>query len=474
MTGPSITPVILSGGEGSRLWPLSRQLRPKQFLPLASDRSLFVDTLGRIKGNAFAGPVVVCNENHRFIVAEELRVDGMSCRSIISEPVARNTAPAIAAVATILAQADPNGLMLVLPADHIIGDLAAFHKAVEKAAEAARKGFLVTFGVNPTHPETGYGYIDVGDKIDGVRGCNKVRKFTEKPNLEIATEYLQSERHVWNSGIFLFSPEVYLEELERFQPEIAFAAKAAVNSGRSDSMFLRLDEQEFSRSPALSIDVVVMEKTDRAAVVRVDMGWSDVGAWPALSELGDEDEDGNVIDGDVLTYDAKNSYIRSEHHLVTAIGVDDMVIVATDDAVLVSPKNRAQDVRHIVAQLEQAGRNEHISHTQVYRPWGQYRNLQDGPGFLVRELIVKPGAKLSLQYHHHRAEHWVVVEGQAVVTNGEEVLTLNPNQSTFIPLGVQHRLENPGDTPLRMIEVQSGSYIGEDDIVRVEDDFGRD
>lgn len=473
MTGPLITPVILSGGEGARLWPLSRQLRPKQFLPLSSDRSLFADTLGRIKRRAFAEPVVVCNENHRFIVAEELRVDGMSCRSIISEPVARNTAAAIAAAAVLLSKPKPHELMLVLPADHIIDDLAVFHSAVEKAAEAARKGFLVTFGVKPTHPETGYGYIDVGEEIDGVEECNVVRKFTEKPNLELATEYLKSECHVWNSGIFLFSPEVYLEELARFQPEIAFASKAAVNAAQSDSMFLRLEEREFSRSPALSIDLAVMEKTDRAAVVRVDMGWSDVGAWPTLSKLGDEDEDGNVIDGDVLIYDAKNSYIRSEHHLVTAIGVDDLVIVATDDAVLVSPKNRAQDVRHIVAQLDLAGRHEHISHTQVYRPWGHYRNLQDGPGFLVREITVKPWAKLSLQYHHHRAEHWVVVEGQAIVTNGDEVLTLNPNQSTFIPLGAQHRLENPGEIPLRMIEVQSGSYIGEDDIVRMEDDFGR-
>ncbi len=473
MTSPSITPVILSGGDGARLWPLSRQMRPKQFLAITSGRSLFADTVDRIGGQPFVEPVVVCNEDQRFLVAEEFRASGLTCQTIITEPVARDTAPAIAAVAVMLADMRPQNLMLVLPSDHTIKDVDAFREAIGKAADAAQAGFMVTFGIEPTRPETGYGYIKVGDRVENMTSCYHVRQFSEKPDPETAAAYQSSGNHVWNSGIFLFSPETYLQELRRLEPAMASAVEEAVKTAIPDSIFTRLDEKAFARSPANSIDVAVMEKTDRAAVIRVDMGWSDVGSWPALSDLGEVKDDGNVIVGDVLTHGAKNSYIRSDHPLVAAVGVEDMVIVAMDDAVLVSHKAQAQDVRHIVAELERSGRREHISHTTVYRPWGSYRNLQEGPGFLVKEILVKPGAKLSLQYHHHRAEHWVVVEGQAVVTNGDDVLVLTPGQSTHIPLGVSHRLENPGDIALRLIEVQSGDYIGEDDITRVEDDFGR-
>ena len=473
MTSSSIIPVVLSGGAGSRLWPLSRQTRPKQFLEITSDRSLFADTLSRIRGDLFDDPIVICHEDQRFLVAEEFRACDMACKSIITEPVSRNTAPAIAAVAMVLAKDYPHSLMLVMPSDHVIGDISAFNEAVIRAAESGQAGMLVTFGIEPNRPETGYGYIDVGDELEAIKGCCHVRQFSEKPDLETATAYQRSGHHVWNSGMFLFSPETYLAELGRLEPGMSAAVDASVEAARRDSIFLHLDKQEFTRAPAVSIDVAVMEKTDCAAVVRVDMGWSDVGAWPAFSELENADRDGNVLAGDVLTHDVKNSYIRSDHPLVAAIGVENLVIVATDDAVLVTPKDRAQDVRHIVAQLENAGRAEHISHTTVYRPWGNYRDLEEGSGFLVKEIVVKPGAKLSLQYHNHRAEHWVVVEGEASVTNGDNVLALIPGQSTYIPLGTTHRLENSGDTPLRVIEVQYGDYIGEDDIIRMEDDFGR-
>ncbi len=474
MSKNPIIPVILSGGAGSRLWPVSRYLRPKQFLRILSDRSLFAETLRRVNGSRFADPAVICNEEHRFLVAEEFRQRSIDCSAIICEPIARNTAPAIAAVAEVLTEEDSDCLMLVLPSDHDIKDVSSFHSALEIAAAAAYNGFLVTFGIRPDHPETGYGYIEVGEEISTSKDSFKVQKFTEKPNQKTAAKYVDSGRHFWNSGMFLLSPAKYLEELARLQPEISAASKSSVNAAKREGMFVHLDEAAFSRAPSLSIDVAVMEKTNCAAVVPVDMGWSDVGAWPALYDVGDKDQDNNVVVGDVLLHEAKNSYIHSDNLLVAAVGIDDLVVVATDDAVLVSTKESAQDVRHIVAQLEAAKRHEHIRHRRVYRPWGSYLNLQEEARYLTKEIVVNPGAKLSLQYHHHRAEHWVVVEGQAIVTNGENILILEAGQSTYIPPGTTHRLENQGDTPLRLFEVQIGDYIGEDDIVRVEDDFGRD
>jgi len=473
MTSRKLIPVILSGGAGTRLWPLSRRLRPKQFLELASSRSLFADTLARVRGDQFVDPIIICNEDHRFLVAEEFRQIEMDFQSIVLEPVARNTAPAIAAAATRIAAEDPDALMLVLPSDHVIGNVSAFHHAVENAAKAAKNNSLVTFGIDPTGPETGYGYIQTGASLENLPDCSKISRFVEKPDAATASSYLTSGDYVWNSGMFLFSAEAYLQELERFHPEMVLACKEAVEGGETDLTFFRLNAEAFANSPSISVDYAVMEKTERAVVVRADMGWSDVGAWSALSELGTPDDAGNVTGGDVLLHDTQNSYVRSERPLVAAVGVEDLVIVATDDAVLVAPKDRAQDVRYIVERLRASERSEHESHTRVYRPWGHYQNLDHGPGFLVKQIVVKPGAKLSLQYHHHRAEHWVVVEGEARVTNGDETLILKSNQSTYIPVGARHRLENPSTEPLRLIEVQSGDYIGEDDIVRLEDDFGR-
>jgi len=473
MMSLKIIPVILSGGAGTRLWPLSRRLRPKQFLELASSRSLFADTLARVRGDQFADPVIICNEDHRFLVAEEFRQVEMDYQSIVLEPVARNTAPAIAVAAAMIAAVNPDSLMLVLPSDHVIGDVRAFLSAVDTAARAAEDQSLVTFGIDPTGPETGYGYIQTGASLENLNGCSRISRFVEKPDAETAAAYLASGDYVWNSGMFMFSAGAYLQELDRFYPEMVLACKEAVQGGETDLTFFRLNTEAFSKSPSVSVDYAVMEKTGRAVVVRADMGWSDVGAWSALSDLGTPDDAGNVVGGDVLLHDTQNSYVRSERPLVTAVGVENLVIVATDDAVLVVPKDRAQDVRHIVERLRSSERSEHESHTRVYRPWGHYQNLDHGPGFLVKQIVVKPGAKLSLQYHDHRAEHWVVVEGEARVTNGDDILTLKSNQSTYIPVGVRHRLENPSSEPLRLIEVQSGDYIGEDDIVRLEDDFGR-
>lgn len=473
MTSLKIIPVVLSGGAGTRLWPLSRRLRPKQFLELTSSQSLFADTLERVQGDQFTDPVIICNEDHRFLVAEEFRQLGMAYRSIMLEPAARNTAPAIAAVATMIASENPDALMLVLPSDHVIGDVSAFHEAIDTAARVAANNSLVTFGIDPTGPETGYGYIQTDTALADLPNCSMISRFVEKPDVDTAADYLASGDYVWNSGMFLFSAGTYLAELERFFPEMVSTCKIAVATGNTDLTFFRLGAEAFAQCQAVSIDYAVMEKTDRAVVVRTEMGWSDVGAWSALGDLGSADETGNVRIGDVILHDAKNSYVRSERPLVAAIGVENLIIVATDDAVLVAPKDKAQDVRHIVDKLKADERYEHESHTRVYRPWGHYQNLEQGRGFLVKQIVVKPGAKLSLQYHHHRAEHWVVVEGEARVTNGDDVLTLTANQSTFIPVGARHRLENPSDTPLRLIEVQSGDYIGEDDIVRLEDDFER-
>ena len=467
----TVTPVILSGGAGTRLWPLSRRLRPKQFLTLNGGSSMFAQTLDRVAGTAFAAPVVVCNDEHRFLVAEELRQCGVTGADIVLEPLARNTAPAIAAAAYRFAETDPDAVMLVLPSDHVIGNGPAFLDAVAVAAGLARDGRLVTFGVPPSRAETGYGYIRKGTAIGG--NAFEVDAFVEKPDTSRAQAYLEDGGYLWNAGMFAFTARAFIEELVRHEPAVAANAKAAVAEGAADLDFFRLDAAAFGGAPSVSIDYAVMEKTEHAAVVPLDAGWSDVGSWTSLCELGEADENGNVSAGPAMMLDTDDTYVRSEHPLVTTLGVSGLVVVATDDTVLILPKERAQDVKDVVAALAAEGFEETESHRRVYRPWGHYQNLEGGNGFLVKRIVVKPGAKLSLQYHHKRAEHWVVVSGRARVTNGDEITDLGPNQSTYIPVGAPHRLENPGSEPLHLIEVQSGDYIGEDDIVRLEDTYGR-
>ncbi|MCB2099389.1 MAG: mannose-1-phosphate guanylyltransferase/mannose-6-phosphate isomerase [Rhodobacterales bacterium] len=470
--GGSIHPVILSGGAGTRLWPLSRAMYPKQLLALASDRSMLQDTVGRVTGLEFAAPTVICNEDHRFIIAEQLRDMSVEGR-IVLEPAGRNTAPAVAVAALLVAEGDPDGLILVLPSDHVIADTPAFHAAVATAAKAARGGSLVTFGITPTRPETGYGYIKRGGALAGVDGCYHVDSFVEKPDRDTAQAYLDGGAHVWNSGMFLFPVKGFLDELARLEPETLERCRESVAGLHEDLDFLRLAEAPFLAIKGNSVDYAVMERTEKAAVVPADMGWNDVGAWSALWDIGQQDAAGNVLQGDVTQIDCRNAYIRSERPLVAAVGVEDMVIVATDDVVLVVPKDRAQDVKAVVDTLKAEDRSEPDLHTRVYRPWGHYEGIDADNRYQVKQIEVKPGSKLSLQMHHHRAEHWIIVQGTARVTRGEETMLLHENQSTYIPLGVTHSLENPGKIPLRLIEVQSGEYLGEDDIVRFEDRYGR-
>ena len=468
-----IHPVILSGGAGVRLWPLSRSLYPKQLLPLATDLSMVQETARRVAGEAFAAPTVICNVEHRFIIAEQLREVGIRPARILIEPVGRNTAPAVAVAALVLSRAEPRALMLVLPSDHIVGNGPAFLSAVATAAAAARSGALVTFGITPDRPETGYGYIRQAGAVPDIPGCFAVAEFVEKPPPELAQRYLKQGGYAWNSGMFLMRADRYLAELERYEPAILAACRRAVDEGREDMDFIRLGEAAFAECPSKSIDYAVMERTTAAAVVPADLGWNDIGSWSALWEIGAKDRDGNTIVGDVIVSDVRNSYIRGDGLLVAALGVENAVIVVTDDAVLVTTRDKAHDVRAIVDELKRRKRTETDSHTTGYRPWGHYRTVETGPEFQVKQLVVKPGAKLSLQLHTKRAEHWVVVSGIARVTRGDEVFTLRQNESTYIPLGTKHRLENPGDVPLRMIEVQSGTYLGEDDIVRFDDVYGR-
>ena len=469
-----IVPVVLCGGSGNRLWPLSRALLPKQFLPLVTERSMFQDTVLRACGREAARPpIVVSNEEQRFLAAEQMREIGISPAAHILEPVGRNTAPAVAAAALIAAERDADAVLLVLPSDHRIADTAAFNAAVDTAAALARRGSLVAFGLRPTAPVTGYGYIRCGAAIGGLERAFEVAEFVEKPDLGRASEYVASGRYFWNSGMFVFTARRYLEELGRLAPEILAATRRALEKGAPDLDFRRLDAAEFAACPSDSVDYAVMERTHGACVVTADFGWSDVGSWAALWEIGGKDRDGNIVRGDVYLDGVSGSYLRAESRLVAVVGVDDLIVVETDDAVLVAHKDRAQDVKQAVEHLKSSQREEHISHRRVFRPWGYYECIDEGERFQVKRLMIKPGAKISLQLHHRRAEHWVVVSGRARITRGDQELLIGPNQSTYIEVGQKHRLENAGDEPLFVIEVQSGDYLGEDDIVRFADDYRR-
>jgi mannose-1-phosphate guanylyltransferase/mannose-6-phosphate isomerase len=468
-----LLPVILSGGSGTRLWPLSRELYPKQLLPLVGKGTMLQETLARLAGVRSVGaPIVVCNESHRFLVAEQMLEAGAKPQAIILEPVGRNTAPAVAiaamaAVADLPASsksADP--ILLILPADHVIQNVSAFQAAVSVGLKAAEQGKLVTFGVVPTKPETGYGYVR---KADGAGPAFPIAQFVEKPDLPTAQRYVDSQEYFWNSGMFMFKASAVLDELRQLAPEIYQACAQTYTAAKRDLDFTRLPQKEFAASPSISFDYAVMEKTQHGVVVPLDAQWSDVGSWSALHEAIPADAHGNVCIGDVLTSATQNCYLQSTSRLVAAVGLQNHVVVETKDAVLVAPKDRVQDVKDLVAKLKQQGRYETSLHREVFRPWGSYDRIDSGERFHVNRLTIKPGASMSLQLHHHRAEHWIVVAGTARVTRGEEIFLLEENQSTFIPLGVRHRIENPGKIPLHIIEVQSGTYLGEDDIVRYGD-----
>ncbi len=469
-----IHPVILSGGTGSRLWPMSRALFPKQLQPLLGLNSLLQDTALRVADpTRFHAPLVVCNAEHRFAVAEQLRQVGRPAAAILLEPMGRNTAPAIAAAAEVLLAGDPDAVMLVLPSDHAMIRPEPWLAGVFAAEAAARSGSIVTFGIRPARAETGYGYIHAGMAIAGSGPCRRIEAFVEKPDLATAERLVADGRHYWNAGIFLLSARTYLDELKRHEPKIAEAASAAVSRGRRDLDFLRLDPEAFATAPSRSIDYAVMERTDRGVVVAVDPGWSDVGSWRALHEIAPGDANGNVLIGDVQAAGTTNSYLRSNGRLLVTVGVDDLVVVADPDAVLVARRDRAQEVKAVVEALAAAGRAEATSPAVVYRPWGHYRNIDSGAGFQVKRIVVNPGGRLSLQRHTRRAEHWVVVAGTAEVTVGTETMRLGPTESVVVPAGAAHRLANPGKEDLHLIEVQSGSYVGEDDIERLDDAYGR-
>jgi mannose-1-phosphate guanylyltransferase/mannose-6-phosphate isomerase len=468
-----LIPLILSGGSGTRLWPVSRKNLPKQFLALAGKGTLFQQTIARTRQLPdVAAPIVVASEDHRFLAADQLLEAGVEHASIVLEPLARNTAPAIALGALQALQRNAEALLLVLPADHLIGDTDAFVAAVSQAMPLAEKDWLVTFGIRPERAETGFGYIRRAEPIDS-HGF-QVRQFVEKPDLATAESYLADGGYDWNSGMFLFKASRYLEELAAHAPGMLAGVREAYAAATVDLDFVRIDHDAFAKVPDDSIDYAVMEKTQRAAVVPVSCAWSDIGSWSALWLTGDKDADGNLREGDTMMVDTRNSLLRShDRHLLATVGVDDLIVVTTPDATLVAHRDAAQDVKKIVEQLKAAGRSEHSLHRVVHRPWGNYDSLEAGERFQVKRIQVKPGASLSLQKHHHRAEHWIVVSGTAEVTCDEKVFLLGENQSTYIPLGSKHRLRNPGKLPLELIEVQSGSYLGEDDIVRFDDVYGR-
>ncbi|HEX3399438.1 MAG TPA: mannose-1-phosphate guanylyltransferase/mannose-6-phosphate isomerase [Acetobacteraceae bacterium] len=473
MAEQRIVPVILSGGSGTRLWPVSRESFPKQLWPLISDRTLLQETAQRARGDGFAAPIVVCNQEHRFLIAEQLRTVGIEDARIVLEPVGRNSAPAIAAAALLVAEEDPDAVLWMMAADASIANTAALHDSLRSAAAAARAGHVVTFGMRPTAAETGYGYIERGAGLDDAPGAYKVAQFIEKPGAAAAARLAADGRHLWNSGMFVFTARTLLDELDAHAPDVTHAVRLAVAGRQSDLDFIRLGVEAFAAGPSISLDYAVAERTSRAAVVPADLGWSDVGSWGALWELGGKDADGNVAVGDVLLEAARNCYVRSDGMLAAVVGLDDAVVVVTEDAVLAMHRDHAQDVKKVVDRLKAAGRHEAVAHNRVYRPWGFFESLIQGERFQVKRLMVSPGCKLSLQKHFHRAEHWVVVNGSALVTRDDETLLVRENESVYLPLGCRHRLENPGRIPLTLIEVQSGAYLGEDDIVRFDDVYNR-
>ena len=466
-----LIPVILSGGAGTRLWPLSREMYPKQLLALISKHTMLQDTALRLAAIAGAtAPIVVCNEAHRFTVAEQLRALGINTAAILLEPTGRNTAPAVAMAALKATEIDPEATLVIAPADHVIRDARGFQQAAEVAAALAQEGKLVTFGIVAHAPETGYGYIRRGT---GSGPGFPVVQFIEKPPLDVAQQFVASGDYFWNSGMFVFKAAKYLAELATFAPDILAASTAAFRAAKTDLDFVRLDKAEFAKCRSESIDYAVMEKTKEALVLPLDVGWSDVGSWSSLFDALPADEEGNVLLGDVMIHDTHDCYVHSTSRLVAAVGMDDHIIVETKDAILVAPKDRVQDVKDLVAKIKKSGRSESSLHREVFRPWGSYDSIDNGERFQVKRLSVKPGGVLSLQMHHHRAEHWIVVQGTARITCNDKTFLLSENESTFIPIGATHRIENPGKVPLHIVEVQSGSYLGEDDIVRFEDNYGR-
>ncbi|MEZ9310214.1 mannose-1-phosphate guanylyltransferase/mannose-6-phosphate isomerase [Vibrio sp. 10N.286.49.F3] len=495
-----ILPVILAGGSGSRLWPLSRELYPKQFLNIAGEQSMLQHTLQRLQGleehlmdSKCDAPFIICNEEHRFIAAEQARSANIQHSGILLEPVGRNTAPAIALAALkalskppLNEQSASDPILLVLAADHHIAKTSEFQQAISRGVDYAKQGKLVTFGITPSSPETGYGYIKQGEPLSSsaqtdtngteqpINHAFAIECFVEKPDTATAEEYIRSEQYLWNSGMFMFKASRYVEELAEHHPEIVAACKLALATQNTDLDFIRIDAEAFKSSPSDSIDYAVMEKTSHAAVIPMDVGWNDIGSWSAIWDVSEKDQHNNVIEGDVLTVDAQHNYIHAENKLVATVGVDNLIIVETKDAILVANKDKVQGVKSIVSQLNQAGRTEHVHHREVFRPWGKYDVIDLGKRDKVKRITVKPGHKLSLQMHHHRAEHWVVVAGTAKVTNNEKTYLVEEDQSTYIPLGHIHSLENPGDLPLEMIEVQTGSHLSEGDIIRYQDSYGRD
>ncbi len=469
-----IIPIILAGGSGTRLWPLSRQLYPKQLIDIYNEKTMLQNTVLRLQGLENMGsPIVVCNEDHRFMTADQLKNIGIDSLAIILEPIGRNTAPAIALAALKAMKYEDDPILLVLPADHVIEKKRDFHAAIQAGLRYAEKDNLITFGIIPGSPETGFGYIKKGKLLESSTGASRIERFVEKPDLDTARKFFESGSYCWNSGMFMFKASAIIKELEILAPDIMMPCKGLIEAGVQDLDFFRIYLKGFKDIPSDSIDYAVMEKTSKGIVIPFDAGWNDLGSFDALWQAGRKDENMNVITGDVMIHDVKGSYINSESRLIAAVGIENFVIVETKDAILVSPRDQVQDVKKIVKQLKDHNRDEIISHRKVYRPWGSYETVDSGHRFQVKRITVNPGAKLSLQKHFHRAEHWTVVSGAATVTKGEEEMLLKEDESTYIPLGTLHRLENPGKIPLELIEVQSGSYLGEDDIVRFDDVYGR-